>query len=629
MYASNACASSAAYDFRKDFDGIARPAMIRYLKHLGYDPDEPSDGFDDCGDAASKYANTLWKSLRWAQRFPSLTHGITTWSRESAVEFTNTRLDWMIESDVPDEPIDVYRAVHLGTEMAREQGYACEPEAIDYAADRLRSKIERDAVENGEVCVHDGILTYYQWMKPQAERRRAAGLGDGTVVYVDWRKRKAEKRAAQEQAEARPSESEERQQQRKPGAEARSARPEKPLGSPTPFVWQKPKRREWLHANHYIRKYVTATVAPGGVGKSSNAIVEALAMVTGRGLPHALFHFGDKPPWRPLRVWYVNGEDPLDEVHLRFAAAMQHFGVTPEDVAGRLFVDTGREKDFVFARDNGKSVALAVPLVDSVVAGIRENGIDVLILDPFVAFHLLPESDNTKVNQVVRQFAEIADETNASVELVSHTRKTNGNEVGGEDARGAKALIDGARSGRTVNPMTEQEGEKAGLGPGEFMSIFRLDNGKPNMVKRVSGSTWRLMASVMVECEDGGTEDVGVCDAWSWPSKEEAAAAKDEVERKRLTPEKTDAIIAALADAFNKRRADKQSPQWAGYTVMPLIGLDIADKDDKNQMDAWLKLLVGSGDLQIETGERSNRLPCKYITISEKTRRRLDAASEK
>jgi hypothetical protein len=50
MYQPTSENASPYYDFRKDFDGIARPAMIRYLKHLGYDPDEPSDGFDDCGD---------------------------------------------------------------------------------------------------------------------------------------------------------------------------------------------------------------------------------------------------------------------------------------------------------------------------------------------------------------------------------------------------------------------------------------------------------------------------------------------------------------------------------------------------------------------------------------------------
>ena len=64
------------------------------------------------------------------------------------------------------------------------------------------------------------------------------------------------------------------------------ARRTKRPGSPTPFAWRTLKRREWLHANHYIRGFVSATIAPGGVGKSTNAIVEALAMVTGLPLPH-------------------------------------------------------------------------------------------------------------------------------------------------------------------------------------------------------------------------------------------------------------------------------------------------------------------------------------------------------
>jgi hypothetical protein len=51
MYQPTSETASPYYDFRRDFDSIARPAMVRYLKHLGYDPDEPSDGFDDCGDA--------------------------------------------------------------------------------------------------------------------------------------------------------------------------------------------------------------------------------------------------------------------------------------------------------------------------------------------------------------------------------------------------------------------------------------------------------------------------------------------------------------------------------------------------------------------------------------------------
>src|SRR5918994_130924 len=39
-----------------------------------------------------------------------------------------------------------------------------------------------------------------------------------------------------------------------------------------PFRWRDPQAippRRWLYARHYVRKFVTATVAPGGLGKSS------------------------------------------------------------------------------------------------------------------------------------------------------------------------------------------------------------------------------------------------------------------------------------------------------------------------------------------------------------------------
>src|SRR5690606_4620106 len=42
--------------------------------------------------------------------------------------------------------------------------------------------------------------------------------------------------------------------------------------------------REWLYGRHLMRKFVSVTVAPGGVGKSSLAIVEAVAMASGKPL---------------------------------------------------------------------------------------------------------------------------------------------------------------------------------------------------------------------------------------------------------------------------------------------------------------------------------------------------------
>src|SRR5262249_27897443 len=113
----------------------------------------------------------------------------------------------------------------------------------------------------------------------------------------------------------------------------------------SPFTWRDPKtipRREWLYDRHMARKYVSTTVAPGGLGKSALLITESLAMVTGRPL------LGVEVT-RPLQVWYVNLEDPADELQRRFAAACLHHRISPEDIGDRLFVTSGRDVDIVIA----------------------------------------------------------------------------------------------------------------------------------------------------------------------------------------------------------------------------------------------------------------------------------------
>ena len=76
--------------------------------------------------------------------------------------------------------------------------------------------------------------------------------------------------------------------------------------------------REWLGFNHYIRSFLSATVAPGGVGKSSNAITEALSMAVGRDL----LAKKDTPGTvnEKLKVWVFNLEDPYTELQRRVEA---------------------------------------------------------------------------------------------------------------------------------------------------------------------------------------------------------------------------------------------------------------------------------------------------------------------
>ena len=121
-----------------------------------------------------------------------------------------------------------------------------------------------------------------------------------------------------------------------------------PAGSGKPLLWAYEgqafadiHRRRWLHAGHYIRGQVVMTVAPGGYGKTSLILCNAVEMTTGRGV------LGPPPP-EALHVAYWNAEDPDDEIQRRIAATClqrrDRSGRAPSD---RLFLGsrlTGRRR---------------------------------------------------------------------------------------------------------------------------------------------------------------------------------------------------------------------------------------------------------------------------------------------
>ncbi|MBY5392222.1 AAA family ATPase [Rhizobium leguminosarum] len=90
---------------------------------------------------------------------------------------------------------------------------------------------------------------------------------------------------------------------------------------------------------------------------------------------------------KPLKVWWVNAEDPQDEINRRFHAAAKHFAVSNEQIGGRLFTDSGRDQEFVIARQEGRDLKIVEPFIANMVAEIRRREIDVVIVDPFVSTH--------------------------------------------------------------------------------------------------------------------------------------------------------------------------------------------------------------------------------------------------
>lgn len=360
----------------------------------------------------------------------------------------------------------------------------------------------------------------------------------------------------------------------------------------TPFTWRDPKTlplREFAFGTHYIRKFVSVTVSPGGLGKTSNSIVEALSMVSGKELA------GTKAPPKRLKVWLFNAEDPRDEMDRRIMGACIHYNLKPKDVDGHLFLDTGREQELVIMEEDRKTgIRINKPVVEAVVEQIRANDIDVMIIDPFVSTHRVNENDNGAIDKVAKLWAQIADMTNCSVDVVHHLRKMSDREATVEDARGAVSLIGAARSVRVLNRMTEDQATKAGIDPSDRFSYFWIHYGKANLTKADNTQHWRKMESVHLGNGTGimrPQDSAGVVTAWKWPSKDDVAAQIPDDVRKE--------VLVRLAN--QNCRESSQSEDWAGYILASAMGVDLqttkAMTPEKRRIKAALDSWIDNGVL--------------------------------
>jgi hypothetical protein len=283
----------------------------------------------------------------------------------------------------------------------------------------------------------------------------------------------------------------------------------------TPFKTFEPtaiEPRDWLYGMHYIRKFVVADISPGGGGKSSEVLVEAVAMALGKDL----LETGRTYP-RRLKVMYWNGEDPVEEVQRRIAAICIHYELNMADLEGYLYFDSGRNTPIKIATEVGGNMKMAKPLVEALIAEVKSLGIDVMIIDPFVSSHSLAENDNTRIDTAIKEgWVRIAEFGNCCVNLVHHTRKIGkGQEYSAADARGASAIVDAARDVRTFNMMTEKEADAYRIRQDRWR-YFRVASDKPNMAARGATSPWRYMESVSLPNPRQGVppDNVGVVTPW-------------------------------------------------------------------------------------------------------------------
>ena len=163
-----------------------------------------------------------------------------------------------------------------------------------------------------------------------------------------------------------------------------------------------------------------------------------------------------------MKVWYFNLEDPREEIARRVQGIALHYGLTQDDIGDRLFIDHGRERPLVTAVTTANGTVICRPVTDALIAQALEHKIDVIVVDPFVSSHSVPENDNNAIDAVAKEWGRIADLGNCAVHIAHHVRKDE-HEATTESARGGKALTDACRVVRVLNRMTKEEGERAGV----------------------------------------------------------------------------------------------------------------------------------------------------------------------
>ena len=371
--------------------------------------------------------------------------------------------------------------------------------------------------------------------------------------------------------------------------------------SPTPWRWREPRSippRQWLYGRHYHKKFVSVTVAPGGVGKSSLTLVEAISICIGRDLLD-----GGKPTKRG-KVWFYNGEDPREELDRRIAAICKHFGIKQDELDGRLFVATGRETAIELAKNIKGETIIAQSLVERLTDCIVANEIDLLIVDPFISSHTVNENDNSAIDVVARTLARIADEANVAVELVHHSRKQPpgaSGPISADDGRGAGALVCRARSTRVLQRMTKDEAAKAGVE--NHRLFFAVELAKANLTAPSDKKAWRQLVSVGLGNGDNERpeDEVGVVTEWEWPDAFDGVTSQH---------------LYEVQKAISKGdwRKDVRAKGWVGKAVAEVLQLDVEDAANKAKIKKVINTWIENDALKV-VKKRENGRDVDFIKV--------------
>ena len=389
-----------------------------------------------------------------------------------------------------------------------------------------------------------------------------------------------------------------------------------PIGEPevekrsftaAPFVYRDPAsipRRQFLYGFELRRRQVSAIIAPGAAGKTTLKVGRAICMATGQDrLGHRVWN-------GPHRVWSWNLEDDMEEVEKTVHAFMKLWNIDPADLADRLFINgadsIGAAGLKLAVEDNFGGFKLQRPVSEALIEELKRLRIDYLDVDPFVSSHAVDENSNQAIDAVAKEWLRIAHEANCAISLAHHIRKTTAAEFTAQDARGAGAMINAARSCLVLQRMGRETAQEFRVEECDRKRYFSVYDDKNNKIPPAAQAEWYEFVSVgLGNGDDTGPEDsIGAVQRWQAPDAFGGVTARQLYN-----------IQCLIADHPEKARKHSEARLWVGKIVAHVLDRNLDDPAEKQAIKKMVLTWCGNGALR--TAERLNekREPVEYVEV--------------
>ena len=221
--------------------------------------------------------------------------------------------------------------------------------------------------------------------------------------------------------------------------------------------WAEPCLTPDVIVENYLYADVGLLVAPGGVGKTTLVLYEAIHVALGLPL------YG-RAVRRPGPVVIVSAEDSREQLIARAHALADGMRLTSKQckqVHGNLVIVYVDSHNFKLCMNDGTRITIP-PDVDNVIEKVAPLKPSLMVFDPVVSFGAGESLINDAEHGLILAARRIRDALNCCVRLVHHTGKGNARKGSMDQysGRGGSALADGARMVATLRQMEPGEWQK-------------------------------------------------------------------------------------------------------------------------------------------------------------------------